>query len=349
MLGLFAAYNVGRLLATGQVAAADGNAHRILGLQAALRLPTEADLQALALDVDHLVGLADRYYLLHFPVTAGVLVWLWVRDRASYRWAKHALVAATAVAMVVHLVVPVTPPRLLAAAGVVDTGQQAGTSVYGGSPVGGLANEYAALPSLHVGWALLVALVLVLTLRSRWRWLWLAHPLLTTLTVVVTGNHYLLDAAAGAVLVVVALLATRSARRQDPRRATQVAADGVRRERVEHEGQRPAQPHRRLDDAAPGRGRELQGQLGGPAAPGAALGPAVRPVQLGRLHPRTQSGHGDVGPGLPDGRTVAHVLDAGQARLPGRTVARVDQVVERDLGRHRDVDHAQKVSPVSSS
>lgn len=209
VLLLLGAYNAGRLLATGRVEVADDNAHRLLDLQAALRLPTEASLQAAALQVDHLVGLADRYYLLHFPLTAAVLVWLWARDRASYRWAKTALVLATAVAMVVHLVVPMTPPRLLAAAGVVDTGQRAGSSVYDGSPLAHVANEYAAMPSLHVGWALLVALVLVATLRSRWRWLWLLHPLLTIVTVVVTGNHYLLDAAAGALLVVAALVVAR--------------------------------------------------------------------------------------------------------------------------------------------
>lgn len=353
VLGLFAAYNAGRLLATGQVAAADGNAHRILDLQHALRLPSEATLQSAALHVDHLVGLADRYYLLHFPVTAGVLVWLWTRDRAAYRWTRDALVLATGAAMVVHLVVPVTPPRLLAAAGVVDTGQQAGTSVYGGSPVGGLANEYAALPSLHVGWSLLVALVLVATLRSRWRWLWLAHPVLTTVTVVVTGNHYLLDAVAGAVLVTLALLVVRSARRsaggEDPRGAPQVGADGVRRDPVEHEGERTVQAHRRLDDAPSGRRREVEGQLGRDPAPGAALGPAVRTLEHRGLHPGPQAGHGHVGPGLADRRSGGDVLDTGQAGLPGRPVGRVDEVVEGDLGRDRQVDHRQKLSPVSSS
>lgn len=209
VLALFGAYNAGRLLATGRVEAADGNAHRLLDLQAALHLPSEASLQAAALHVHHLVGLADRYYLLHFPLTAAVLVWLWARDRASYRWARTALVVATGVAMVVHLFVPMTPPRLLAAAGVVDTGQRAGASVYDGSPLAHVANEYAAMPSLHVGWALLVALVLVASLRGRWRWLWLLHPALTLVTVVVTGNHYLLDAAAGALLVVAALAVTR--------------------------------------------------------------------------------------------------------------------------------------------
>ncbi|WP_244930297.1 phosphatase PAP2 family protein [Nocardioides sp. W7] len=357
VLALMGAYNLGRMLATGRVDSADDNALRILDLQAAVRLPSEAVLQAAALDVHHLVGIADRYYLLHFPVTIGVLLWLWRRDRSAYRWTKHALVLATGVAMVVHLVVPVTPPRLLAASGAVDTGQQAGASVYDGSPMAGLANEYAALPSLHVGWALLVALVLVVTLRSRWRWWWLLHPAFTTVTVVVTGNHYLLDAAAGAALVLLALLVTQRVRSaavaEEPSRVAQVRADGVRRDCGQREGQRAgrtggAQGHRGLDHAAARGGCELQRELGGEAPPGAALGPAVRPVELGGLHQGAQPGAGDVDPGLAHGRPGRHVRDPRQAGLPRGPVARLDQEVEDLLDRRREV-HDQNDCPVSSS
>nr|WP_216653977.1 phosphatase PAP2 family protein [Nocardioides sp. zg-DK7169] len=374
VLALFAAYNLGRLLATTRVGPADEHARAIRDLQAGVALPDEADLQAWALGVEGLVALADRYYLLHFPVTAAVLVWLWVRHRPSYRWARTALALATGVAMLVHLVLPVTPPRLLAEAGMVDTGQHGGTSVYAGSPLAGLANEYAAVPSLHVGWALLLAVVLVATLRSRWRWLWLLHPALTTATVVVTANHWWLDAAAGALLVGAALLLaapraptrrTTSADSAHHRRrlgeisgvgtggeeaggATQVGAHGVRREAGEHRGERAGgagrvQRERRLDLAAARRRGELEGEHGREGAPGAALGPAVRAVQLGGLHPRAQPGAGDVDPGLTGPGLPVDVLDAGEAGLPGRPVARVDQVVEGDLGSDRHV-HAARTS-----
>nr|WP_253945438.1 phosphatase PAP2 family protein [Nocardioides sp. zg-DK7169] len=209
VLVLFAVYNVGRVIATGRVASADDNALAILRFQTALQLPDEASMQSWALGVHHFVGLADRYYLLHFPVTIAVLVYLYVRRRDVYYWAKRALVLATAAGMVIHIVWPVTPPRLLEASGMVDTGQRAGTSVYGGSPFAGLANEYAAMPSLHVGWALLLAIVLMSITPGRWRALWLLHPLFTTVTVVVTANHYLLDAAAGALLVIAGLWLSR--------------------------------------------------------------------------------------------------------------------------------------------
>ena len=209
MLVLFGVYNLGRVIATGRVASADDNALAILRFQSLLQLPSEASMQSWALGVHHFVGLADRYYLLHFPVTIAVLVYLYVRRRDVYFWAKRALVLATAAGMVIHIVWPVTPPRLLAAAGMVDTGQKAGTSVYDGSPFAGIANEYAAMPSLHVGWALLLAIVLMTITPRPWRLLWLLHPLLTTITVVVTANHYLVDAAAGVLIVSVALLLSR--------------------------------------------------------------------------------------------------------------------------------------------
>lgn len=209
VLLLFLVYNIGRVIATGRVTSADDNALAILRFQDALQMPSEASLQAWALNVHHFVGLADRYYLMHFPVTIAVLVYLYLRRRDVYYWAKRALVLATGAAMVIHIVWPVTPPRLLGLEGMVDTGQKAGTSVYGGSMFGGLANEYAAMPSLHVGWALLLAIVLMSITAGRWRSLWLLHPLLTTVTVVVTANHYVLDAVAGALLVIVALLLSR--------------------------------------------------------------------------------------------------------------------------------------------
>jgi membrane-associated phospholipid phosphatase len=84
----------------------------------------------------------------------------------------------------------------------VDTGALFGPSVYGSPEARTLSNQYAAMPSLHVGWALVLAIVLIAATRTRWRWLWLAHPILTASVVVLTGNHYWLD-----ILVAIDLLA----------------------------------------------------------------------------------------------------------------------------------------------
>jgi hypothetical protein len=89
------------------------------------------------------------------------------------------------------MVFPLAPPRMLN--GWIDTGLVLGQSVYGADAESGLANQFAAMPSLHVGWAFLVAVFLIRATRSRWRWLWIAHPVITFAVVVVTANHYWMD------------------------------------------------------------------------------------------------------------------------------------------------------------
>lgn len=211
VLVAFLLYNLGRLLATDELAGAHAHAAAILDAQHALGLPTEASLQTWALGHGWLIELANRYYVsVHFPLTIAVLVWLYRYRRPAYAWAKRALLLATGAALVVHVLVPVTPPRLLPSLDMVDTGHAGGLSIYQAPVLGSMSNEYAAMPSLHVGWALLLAVVLVAACRTPWRWLWLLHPLATLFVVVSTANHYWLDALAGSVLVLAALGVTRA-------------------------------------------------------------------------------------------------------------------------------------------
>lgn len=158
---------------------------------------------------------ANAYYVAaHLPVTCLALLWLLLSRPAVYRRARSALVSATAAALVVYVLVPVAPPRMLPA--FVDTAAVHGQSVYGEPGGSMLVNKFAALSSLHVGWAVLVALACLSASTTRWRWLWLAYPVLTALVVVVTASHFWVDVVAGAVLVVVAW---RVAARAVPARA----------------------------------------------------------------------------------------------------------------------------------
>ena len=211
VLVAFLLYNVGRMLASQELDRADAHAYDVLRVQQWLRLPAEATVQTWALGHDWIIELANRYYVsVHFPLTIAVLVWLYRYRRPAYQWAKRALLAATGVALVFHVLLPVTPPRLLTSLGMVDTGHAGGMSIYQAPVLGSMSNEYAAMPSLHVGWALLIAIVMIAACRTRWRWLWLLHPLATVFVVVSTANHYWLDGIAGSALVVASLLLTRS-------------------------------------------------------------------------------------------------------------------------------------------
>lgn len=210
ILAAFLVYNLGRVLATQELGRADAHAHDVLHVERWLRLPAEATLQTWALGHDWMVEAANRYYVsVHFPLTIAALVWLYRYRRRAYHWAKRALLGATAVALVFTVLLPVTPPRLLGSLGMVDTGHAGGISIYQAPVLGSMSNEYAAMPSLHVGWALLIAIVLVAACRTRWRWLWLLHPAATVFVVVSTANHYWLDGIAGAALVLAALWLTR--------------------------------------------------------------------------------------------------------------------------------------------
>jgi hypothetical protein len=220
--GLFLVYKCGRQLAAGHTGEAFRNAHRVWDLERTVHLPGEGAVQSLLLHGDLPAHLANTYYAtVHFPATAAFLVWLYLRRPAHYVWARRVLAVVTAAALALHLLVPLAPPRMLAATGLIDTARVYGPSVYGPPGTDHLSNQFAAMPSLHFGWALMVATGLIVATRSRWRWLWLLHPLLTLLVVVGTANHYWVDAIAAAALLAPALAVARL-----PHRTTTTARRG---------------------------------------------------------------------------------------------------------------------------
>ena len=129
------------------------------------------------------------------------LVWGYLyRPRAEYRWARNLAIALTGTALVAHIVFPLAPPRMFPQWGFVDTMGTLGPDAYAGAS-GDLANQFAAMPSLHVGWAALIAYVVHRT-GPRWlAWLATAHLAVTVLVVVVTANHYWLDGVIAVVLL----------------------------------------------------------------------------------------------------------------------------------------------------
>ena len=198
---LFGVYNLGRFLSAEHTGSAYKHADELIRWENWLGLPSEAVVQHQALRVHGLADAANVFYAsVHFPLTAVVLLWLLIRRPAEYGKARWALASLTGLALIGHMFFPLAPPRMMP--GWVDTGVLLGQSVYGPSTDSGVANQFAAMPSLHVGWAFMVAVLLIRATRSRWRWLWIAHPLLTFTVVVVTANHYWLD---GLVAITLAL------------------------------------------------------------------------------------------------------------------------------------------------
>ncbi|WP_329603023.1 phosphatase PAP2 family protein, partial [Actinomadura soli] len=219
---LFGLYKLGRLFSSDRVTDAFANARGVWDLERTLYLPDEAALQQGILHSETLIHLTNGYYaVVHFPATVLFLLWIYLRRPAHYRWIRRVLVGLTAAALALHLLVPLAPPRMLPATGLIDTAARFGPAVYGAPESDMIANQYAAMPSLHIGWAAVIALGLVVSSGTRWRWLWLLHPVTTIAVVVATANHYWLDG-----IVVLALLSVTVLLLRPPASTPDAAAPG---------------------------------------------------------------------------------------------------------------------------
>ena len=181
-----------------RVDAALGHAASILHVEASLHLNLEPSLNAIV-SAHHWLALsvADYYDNAHFVVTFAVLAWLWAARPGHYRRWRCVLVVSNLIGFAVFWAYPMAPPRMLP--GFVDT--VAASHAIGSWHSGGLAadaNQYAAMPSLHVAWAAWSALAVWATSRRRVvRTVAAIYPLLTAFAVIATANHLLVDSAAG--------------------------------------------------------------------------------------------------------------------------------------------------------
>jgi hypothetical protein len=212
VVGLFALWQYAGSFALIGPGGALGRSRWIWHVERVMHLPSETAIQQVFLPHPLLIQFFNLYYdVLHFPVLIACLIWLFVWHRDSYgRW-RTTLVAFTGISLLVQLI-PVAPPRMLPGTGLVDTGVIYHQSVYSNS-TGFNADQLSAMPSVHVGWALLVAIAVITTARSKWRWLVVLYPVMTTLAVVVTANHFWLDGIGAAVILLVVLAGQSRARR----------------------------------------------------------------------------------------------------------------------------------------
>src|SRR3954471_6497953 len=207
VVALLLFYKYGRFFTKGHVQTAIENARDVMGLERSLGVFSEAHLQDLVLHDTGLVRFLNVYYLIaHVAATAAAFVWLYVRHPPMYRRFRNVMIVITIVGMSVHLLLPLAPPRMFPHLGFVDTAKVFGPAAYGdGSPYKGFANQFAAMPSLHFGWALVIAWAVFLATKSRWRRLVLLHPFLTLAAIVLTANHYWIDAFAALLLFGISL------------------------------------------------------------------------------------------------------------------------------------------------
>jgi hypothetical protein len=202
ILGLYALWQFAGGLTLGHTDEAVQRGHWVWNHERAWHFPSEVALQKPILGHPFIVQVCNIYYAtMHFGMLLAVLLWLFIRHRDAYRRTRTLIVLTTTACLLVALI-PVSPPRLIHV-GMVDTAALYGQSVYAAGQLG--ADQYSAMPSVHVAWAFLVAIAVIGATRSRWRWLILVHTAATVYVVVVTANHFWLDGVVAVALLGISL------------------------------------------------------------------------------------------------------------------------------------------------
>lgn len=211
--GAILAYFGVRGLTEGDGGRAHDNARHVLRFERFVGLDLERGLQTLIVDHHIIVTLANWVYIwLHWPVVIATLVWLLLAHRDDYTELRNAMFISGAIGLVIFATFPVAPPRLFGIE-YIDTVTQRSHSYRVLQPPG-LVNTYAAVPSLHFGWNLLVGLTWWRLGRTRPRRIAaVAMPVAMAWAVVATANHWVLDVLLGAGVALVGLVLERVRRR----------------------------------------------------------------------------------------------------------------------------------------
>src|SRR4051794_12562180 len=163
---LYAMWQIAGILSTAHMGDAYGRARWIWHTERAVHLPSEVSVQRLVEHHANLVHGIDAYYIYaHYNGLIILLIWLFAFHRRDYPRIRNTAAAFTGICLLVHLM-PTAPPRVLPEFGFVDTAMVYGDSVYAGT-ANGVTDSLSALPSVHVGWAILVAVAAISVSRSR--------------------------------------------------------------------------------------------------------------------------------------------------------------------------------------
>jgi hypothetical protein len=228
LAALYLVYEIVRGQGHASVEAARAHTDWVVGLERHFHVFGERAVQHAANAVPALPTLLGiAYIVLHFAGTTAFLVWLYRHHRHQFARVRNTMIAATGMALTLYVVFPVAPPRL-ASLGFVDTVSHNTKVNLSSDLLGSLYNPFAAVPSLHFGYALLVGVTLAAVARRPFvRVLGAIYPALMLFIIVATGNHFFFDAAAGGVAIGAGYLIARwveSARREPQRRPARGSA-----------------------------------------------------------------------------------------------------------------------------
>lgn len=227
---LFMMYFATRGIAMGNEAVAFANAHAIMNLQRRLGIFWEIPMQSVILAEPVIVRLLNFIYVYtHMTALIAFAVWAFLFHQDRYREIRNTFLLILTVGLAIYILYPLAPPRFFPYTGFVDT-----LALYSGinhdQPIlQMLYNPFAAMPSLHVAFALFVGIGLIRLGGKLIHWvLGIIYPLLMMITVIGTGNHFILDVVAGCALTVAAFylaprLGTLLSPAEEPRPAETIA------------------------------------------------------------------------------------------------------------------------------
>jgi hypothetical protein len=203
--GLYLGGELARGVARGGESTAAAHAATIARLERSLHVFDEAAIQQAAGRLDLAAFLGYAYVSVHLAGTAAALVWVYRRRRYAYTRLRNALALASGLGVVGYALFPTAPPRL-AGLGIADTVTAATSVDLDSALVSSLYNPYAAVPSMHIGFSLIVGFAVArLARRAIWRLAGAVYPLFVLFVIVATGNHFFFDAVAGAAVALLTL------------------------------------------------------------------------------------------------------------------------------------------------
>jgi len=223
-IALFAAayyvYRLTRGIADEPAAAstAFANARDLIDIERTLNVFVEPSVQAFVAGERWLMDIAAWLYInAQTSVTLGALAWIYLRRNSSFYFVRNMFLVAFGIALIGYSVFPTAPPRFLPEWGFIDSVAQFTGVPQDSVAVDALFNPYAAVPSMHAGFALMIGWPLARLVRPRWlKVFWASYPLIVTFVIVATANHFLADAFLGAVTAGLGALAARWLARARP-------------------------------------------------------------------------------------------------------------------------------------
>lgn len=205
-IGLFAladvCYETVRGIAEGKASVAFANADALISAEKATGTFFEPDLQSALISQRWLIDATNFMYMnSHFVLTLGFLVWLYLRRNETFYFVRNMFMIAMGLALVGYTLLPTAPPRLIPDEGFIDTITLYAQVNHDSALVQIFVNPYAAVPSMHIAFALMIGVTGAMICRNRFaRAFWCVYPAVVFFVVVVTANHFWLDGAAGALV-----------------------------------------------------------------------------------------------------------------------------------------------------